>query len=38
MYDGWAVEDFARCIINILLFITITMLLNEIERILKNEK
>ena len=38
IYDGWSVVGLARTIINILLFITITILLNEIERILKNEK
>ena len=38
MYDGWAVDGFAKCIISILLIAAITLLLNEIERILKNEK
>ena len=38
MYDEWAVVGLARYIINILLFITITILLNELERMLKNEK
>ena len=38
IYDDWQVVGLARTIINILLFIAITLLLNEIERILKNEK
>lgn len=38
MYEGWAVDDLARYIISILLIAAITLLLNEIERILKNEK
>ena len=38
MYDGWVVDDFTKYIISILLIVAITLLLNEIERILKNEK
>ena len=38
MYDTWAVYGFARIIISILLIVAITLLLNEIERIVKNEK
>lgn len=38
MYDGWPVNGFARCIVSILLTAAITLLLNEIERIVKNEK
>ena len=38
MYGAWAVVGFARCIISILLVAAITLLLNEIERIIKNEK
>ena len=32
MYDGWAVDGFARCIISILLIAAITLLLNEIDK------
>ena len=38
MYDGWAVVGLAKYIISILLIVAITILLNEIERIIKNEK
>ena len=38
MYGAWAVVGFARYIISILLIAAITLLLNEIERIVKNEK
>ena len=38
MYNGWKVYGFARCIVSVLLIAAITLLLNEIERILKNEK
>ena len=38
MYDGWATSGVQRCIVNIVLIILLTLLLNEIERILKNEK
>ena len=38
IYDGWLVSGFTRVIVSILLIAAITLLLNEIERILKNEK
>ena len=38
MYDGWVVTGLARYIISILLIAAITLVLNELERILKNEK
>ena len=38
MYDGWAVVGLAKYIISILLIVAITLLLNEVERIVKNEK
>ena len=38
MYNGWEVYGFARTIISILLIAAITLLLNEKEKILKNEK
>ena len=38
IYGGWTVYGFARIIISILLIVSITLLLNELERILKNEK
>ena len=38
MYDGWAVSGVQRYIISILLIAAITLLLNEIERTIKNEK
>ena len=38
MYDGWVVYGAARIIISVLLIVAITLLLNGLERILKNEK
>ena len=32
MYDGWAVDGFARCIVNIVLIILLTLLFNEIDK------
>ena len=32
MYDGWAVDGFARCIVKIALIILLTLLLNEIDK------
>ena len=35
MYDGWAVDGLARCIVSILLTAAITLLLNEIDKIIR---